>query len=68
MLEAYCWPRSVEPGETVAIHASTDLDGFAIEVARDGANREVMWSGRGGGGGGAPPPPPPAPPPPPPPR
>src|SRR6476646_8176345 len=45
MLEAYCWPRSVEPGETVAIDASTDLDGFAIEVARDGANREVMWSG-----------------------
>jgi hypothetical protein len=50
MLEAYCWPRSVEPGETVAIHASTDLDGFAIEVARDGANRDVMWSGRGAAG------------------
>ena len=50
MLEAYCWPRSVEPGETVAIHASTDLDGFAIEVARDGAYREVLWSGRGAAG------------------
>ena len=50
MLDAYCWPRSVEPGETVAIHASTDLDGFAIEVARDGANREVTWSGRGAAG------------------
>jgi hypothetical protein len=50
MLEAYCWPRSVEPGETVAIHASTDLDGFSIEVARDGGNREVMWSGRGAAG------------------
>jgi len=50
MLEAYCWPRSVEPGETVAIHASTDLDGFAIEVARDGASREVLSSGRGAAG------------------
>ncbi len=50
MLEAYCWPRSVEPGETVAIHASTDRNGFAIEVARDGANREVTWSGRGATG------------------
>ena len=50
MLEAYCWPRSVEPGETVAIHASTDLDGFAVEVARDGADREVVWSGRGAAG------------------
>ena len=50
MLEAYCWPRSVEPGETVAIHASTDLGGFAIEVARDGANREVRWSGQGAAG------------------
>ena len=50
MLEAYCWPRSVEPGETVAIRASTDLGGFAVEVARDGADREVVWSGRGAAG------------------
>src|SRR5207245_8852148 len=50
VLEAYCGPRSVEPGETVAIHASTDLDGFAVEIARDGADREEVWSGRGAAG------------------
>src|SRR5947199_791333 len=50
MLEAYCWPRSVEPGEAVAIHASTDLEGFAVEVARDGANREEVWSAEGAAG------------------
>src|SRR6266516_7186991 len=50
MLEAYCWPRSVEPGETVAIHASPDHGGFDLEVARDGANREEVWSGRGAAG------------------
>jgi len=50
MLEAYCWPRSVEPGETVAIHASTDHSGFDLEVARDGANRDEVWSGRGAAG------------------
>jgi hypothetical protein len=50
MLEAYCWPRSVEPGETVAIQASTDLDGFAVEVARDGANGDEVWSGLGAAG------------------
>src|SRR6266581_606695 len=50
MLEAYCWPRSVEPGETVSIHASTDGAKFAAEVARDGANREVVWTGEGAAG------------------
>ena len=50
MLEAYCWPRSVEPGETVAIHASTDVDGFDVVVARDGATLEEVWSGTGAAG------------------
>src|SRR5438445_416116 len=50
MLEAYCWPRSVEPGETVAIHASTDVDRFDVVVARDGATLEEVWSGTGAAG------------------
>ena len=50
MLEAYCWPRSALPGDAVAIHASTDLDGFRVEVARDGAERRVVWSGDGAAG------------------
>jgi hypothetical protein len=47
MLDAYCWPRSVLPGETVALHASTDAAEFGIEIARDGADRRVVWTGEG---------------------
>ena len=50
MLEAYCWPRSVRPGEAVALHASTDANPFTIEVARDGADRRVVWTGEGTAG------------------
>jgi hypothetical protein len=50
MLEAYCWPRSALPGDSVAIHASTDQDTFRVEVARDGAERRVVWTGEGAAG------------------
>jgi hypothetical protein len=43
VLEAYCWPRSVAPGEPVGLHVSTDAATFAVEVAREGAEREVVW-------------------------
>jgi hypothetical protein len=43
VLEAYCWPLSVVPGEAVEVHASTDAPSFDVEVARDGADREVVW-------------------------
>ena len=45
MLEAYCWPRSVEPGEPVAVHVSTDLGGVEIVVVRDSATPTEVWRG-----------------------
>lgn len=49
MIEAYCWPQSVLPGEPVALHLSTDAPIVRIEVARDGAEREVVWEGEATG-------------------
>ena len=49
MIEAYCWPQSVVPGEPVALHLSTYAPTVQVEVARDGAEREVVWRGCGGG-------------------
>jgi hypothetical protein len=45
MLEAYTWPHSVTPGERVELHVSTDAARFEVEVARDGAEREIVWRG-----------------------
>ena len=45
MLEAYCWPPSVIPGEPTSLHVSTDAGAFDVEVAREGATREVVWRG-----------------------
>jgi hypothetical protein len=42
MLEAYCWPQSVLPGEQVTVHVGTDADAFEVEVAREGARRETV--------------------------
>jgi hypothetical protein len=47
MIEAYCWPQSVVPGEPVALHLSTYAPTVQVEVARDGAEREVVWSATG---------------------
>ena len=47
MIEAYCWPQSVAAGEPVALHVSTDTPTFDVEVARDGATRDVVWSAAG---------------------
>jgi hypothetical protein len=47
MIEAYGWPQSVAPGEPVALHVSTDGPSFDVEVARDGASRDVVWSTTG---------------------
>ena len=46
-IEAYCWPQSVAAGEPVALHVSTDAAAFDVEVARDGATRDVVWSATG---------------------
>ena len=49
MIEAYCWPQSVVPGESVALHLSTDAPTVQVEVARDGAERETAWRGEAEG-------------------
>jgi hypothetical protein len=41
----YCWPQSVGPGEQVALHlSSAGGRAVAVEVARVGAVREVVWA------------------------
>ena len=40
----YCWPQSVAPGGTVALHLSSAGGRLVdVEVARVGARREVVW-------------------------
>ena len=48
MLEAYGWPQSVDPGDEVALHVSSDpARPFTVTVARDGATFDVVWTGSG---------------------
>jgi hypothetical protein len=47
MLEAYCFPRSALPGESLPLHVSTDAGTFEVEVAREGAERTVVWRAAG---------------------
>ena len=47
MLEAYCWPRSADPGQAVGLHVSTDAAGFEVTVTRDGAESLEVWRGTG---------------------
>ena len=51
MLEAYCWPPSVDPGEPVSLHVSTDAPAFDVEVARQGVGSDVVWSSHGASAG-----------------
>jgi hypothetical protein len=46
-LESYCWPLSTAAGEPVGLHLSTDAASVDVEVAREGAAREVVWSASG---------------------
>ena len=43
MLEAYCFPRSALPGESLPLHVSTDAGTVDVEVAREGGVRTVVW-------------------------
>jgi N,N-dimethylformamidase beta subunit-like, C-terminal len=43
-LEAYCWPPSAVRGEAVGLRVSTDASSFDVEVAREGAAHEPVWS------------------------
>jgi hypothetical protein len=47
MLEAYVWPQSADGGQEVALHVSTDAPSFDVEVAREGAERAVVWTRSG---------------------
>jgi N,N-dimethylformamidase beta subunit-like protein len=47
MLEAYCWPRSVAPGEPVGLCVSTDAHAFDVVVTRDGAESLEVWRATG---------------------
>jgi hypothetical protein len=47
VLEAYGWPQSVAPGEPAGLHVATDAPVFRVEVAREGASREVVWRAEG---------------------
>ena len=42
-IEGYAGQRSVAQGEEIPVHVSTTAAKFEIEVARLGANREVVW-------------------------
>ncbi|MDH3293112.1 MAG: hypothetical protein OER95_02190, partial [Acidimicrobiia bacterium] len=42
-----CWPQSYRPGERVELRCSSRVDRFAVEVARLGARREVVWRAEG---------------------
>jgi len=44
---AYCWPQSVLPGESVALHASGDGSNVDVEVVRDSGIATVVWSADG---------------------
>jgi hypothetical protein len=50
MLEGYAWPQSAAVGEEVELHVSTDAARFDVEVAREGAERRVVWARAGTGG------------------
>jgi hypothetical protein len=42
-VEGYAAPTSVAPGERVALHISATVPRVAVEIARVGAAREVVW-------------------------
>lgn len=42
-IEGYTNPASVVPGEQIAFHISSDIPRYSIEIARIGADRQVVW-------------------------
>ena len=45
VVTGYCWPQSVAPGEEVGLHVSSSGGRpVRVEVARIGANREIVFS------------------------
>ncbi len=46
-IDGYTDPMSVRPGEEIAFHISTNAKTYSLEIAREGAEREVVWSKEG---------------------
>jgi hypothetical protein len=44
-IDGYTDQLSYRPGETVELHVSTSSPTFAVEVAREGVKRQVVWTG-----------------------
>jgi hypothetical protein len=44
VLEAYCWPPSVDAGSPVGLHISTNAAGATVTVVRDGTDRRDVFS------------------------
>lgn len=43
VVEGYAGPFSVQPGEQVGLHLSTNAPRVSVEIARVGLRREVVW-------------------------
>ena len=43
-IAGYPNPMSCEPGQQVALHVSTNAKTFSLEIAREGAEREIVWT------------------------
>ncbi|MEA2581179.1 MAG: hypothetical protein QOE83_2071 [Actinomycetota bacterium] len=47
MLEAYTWPQSSVPGESVGLHVSSDTGAFEVTVTKEGREPAEVWRGSG---------------------
>ena len=46
-IDGYTDPMSVQPGEEIALHISTNSKEYSLEIAREGAEREAVWTKAG---------------------
>ena len=46
-IEGYTDQLSVKAGDQIGFHISTSAEMYSIEIARVGAERGVVWTGRG---------------------
>jgi hypothetical protein len=46
-IEGYAGALSYRPGEEAAFHVSTSAKSYSLEIAREGAKREVVWTRAG---------------------
>ena len=46
-IEGYTDQLSVEAGEEIGFHISTNTRGYSVEIARVGAERKIVWTKQG---------------------